>query len=295
MMVEKFIERGTDYPLEHGVLSVYETNCACRDVQFYFEQNVLTIMVSGHKTVVSDKLKCEFFPGTLFIPERRVIQKVAIPNASIYNPTKCLVLTVEPTFLHQFYEEIFYAEKDKLVLKEKTNTAEQGHFFSNDKKIIENFIRLYKHRKQEETRANEMICTFALKELLLRVFQTDGLSLLIENFEDKIENRDIRKSITFLKSNLDQKITVEQLAQHAGLGLTTFFKKFKENTHLSPADYILRERIRQSKVLMLRNQLSLKEIAYRCGFNSYEYFCNSFKKIEKQKPTEFKRSEVSSL
>lgn len=294
-MVEKFIERGTDYPLEHGLLSVYETNCACRDVKFYFEQNVLTIMVSGHKTVESDKLKCEFFPGTLFIPERRVIQKVAIPNASIDNPTKCLVLTIEPTFLHQFYEEVYYSEKDKSLLKKKTEDSGQGHFFSNDKRIIENFIRLYKHRRQAPSRANEMICTLALKELLLRVFQTDGLFLLIDNFEEKVEDKDIRKSILFVKNNIDQKITVEQLAQHAGLGLTTFFKKFKESTKLSPVDYILRERIHQSKVLMLRDQLSLKEIAYRCGFNSYEYFCNSFKKIEKKKPTEFKRSEVNSV
>ena len=91
-MVEQFIERGTSYSLRNGKLSLYETNCACKDIQFYFDQYVMTLMLSGHKTIVSDHLKFEFFPGTFFIPEKEVINSVSIPNASIYNPTQCLVL-----------------------------------------------------------------------------------------------------------------------------------------------------------------------------------------------------------
>lgn len=284
----KFIERGTEYSLEHGRLTLYETNCSCRGIKFYFEQHVMTIMVSGHKTVVSDQLKIEFFPGTLFIPERQVVQNVAIPNATFDNPTKCLVLEVEPAFLHEFYEEIFYSEKDKDLLKDKMPTDSQGHFLSNDQRIIDNFIRLYEQRLQAETRANQMINTLILKELLLRVYQTEALFLLKENFESKVQNEDIQKSISFIKNNLQHKITIEQLAKVAGFGMTTFFKRFKESTRLSPIEYILQERIKQAKILILKNQYGLKEIAFKCGFNSYEYFCSSFKKIEKVKPSAFK-------
>lgn len=292
-MVERFIERGTDYPLEYGRLSIYETNCACRDVKFYFEENVMTLMVSGHKTIVSDNLKFEFFPGTFFIPERRVVQNVSIPNATIDNPTKCLVLEVQAAFLDQFYKDIFYSEADKGILRDKKPLDSQGYFLSNNQRMIENFIRLYEYRLQEETRANEMICTFILKELLVRVFQTEALFLLMDNFEHKVQNEDIQKSISYIKNNLHQKITAEQLAKISGLGMTTFFKRFKEATKLSPIDYILQERIKQAKILMLKNQYGLKEIAYKCGFNSYEYFCSSFKKIEKVKPSVFKNSKFA--
>ena len=287
-MVDQFIERGTDYQLEHGQLSIYETNCACRDISFYFERNVMTLMLSGHKTVVSDHLKFEFFPGTFFMPEKQVIQQVTIPNATIENPSKCLVLDVDPGFLQQYYEEIYHSDQDKALLYARPTAEAPKHFFSSNHHLIETFIRLYHHRLQPESRANVMIGTLLLKELLLRVFQTEGLFLLMHNFEQTVGDRAIQKSLSYIKKHLEEKITVEQLASVSGLGTTTFFKRFKATTQLSPVDYVVKERIRQAKILILKNQYGLKEIAFKCGFNSYEYFCSRFKKLEQLKPSEFK-------
>ncbi|MEO1627733.1 MAG: AraC family transcriptional regulator N-terminal domain-containing protein [Bacteroidota bacterium] len=144
-MQEKFIERGTEYQLEHGKLMVYETNCSCRDVKFYFEQNVLTIMRSGHKSILTDSLTFEFFPGTFYIPERECIHTVHIPNATFHNPTACLVLELDPNFLHQFHEEISISEGEGTCLYNGPAEGDNKHFFSNDRAIIENFCRLYDH------------------------------------------------------------------------------------------------------------------------------------------------------
>lgn len=292
-MTEKFIERGTDYSLEYGKLSVYETNCSCRDIKFYFEQHVLTLMFSGHKTIITDNLRFEFFPGTFFIPESRTVHTVHIPNASLDNPTKCLVLELDPDFLNSYYEEVFYQTENAALFRQEASPKDLRYFFSNDRRLIEAFIRLYEHRLLDHTRGNALIGTLLLKEVLLRVFQTDGLYLLKHNFEQQVADRSIQRSIAYIRSHLGQKITVEQLAQVSGVGLTTFFKRFKRATGLSPVDYLLRERIKQSKILILKNQINLKEVAYRCGFNSYEYFCSCFKKIEREKPTEFKRKRIA--
>ncbi|MGD1846760.1 MAG: hypothetical protein ACFB10_15330, partial [Salibacteraceae bacterium] len=85
-MEERFIERGTDYQLRRGTLSVYETNCSCKNVKFHFNRFMLTLMLSGHKTIEGERLKFEFFPGTFFIPEKDAVIDVSIPNASIDNP-----------------------------------------------------------------------------------------------------------------------------------------------------------------------------------------------------------------
>ena len=47
----KFIERGTHYNFREGRLSVYQTNCRCEDVEFNFDRHVITMMLSGHKSV----------------------------------------------------------------------------------------------------------------------------------------------------------------------------------------------------------------------------------------------------
>ncbi|MEL6593122.1 MAG: helix-turn-helix domain-containing protein [Bacteroidota bacterium] len=289
-MVEKFIERGTDYLLRNGTLSVYETNCACKDINFYFDQFVLTLMVDGHKTIETNSLKFEFFPGTFFIPQKEEVTRVSIPNATIDSPTKCLVLSLKPSFLEAFYEELLYSDADKDMLHSGTVDRPSPHYVSNDKLLIEAFIRLYDHQLSRRSPAKELIDDLIIKEMLLRIFPTEGLALLKRNFAKSIADRHIQKAIAHIGNHIQDRLTAEDLAQIAGLGQTTFFKRFKQYTGYSPIAYILHERIRQAKVMIQKNKMSLQEIAYKSGFNSYEYFCISFKKIENQKPTDYKKT-----
>lgn len=289
-MEEKFIERGTSFPLRHGQLTLYETNCSCKDIQFYFDQFVLTLMLAGHKTITSEHLKFEFFPGTFFIPEKEVINNVTIPNASIYNPTQCLVLELNPSFMQSIYEEVLHAPADKEILYHHSSESSTPYFLSNDQLLIKAFIKLYEIQFQEKNETiKAMVESLIIREMLYRVFQTEGLHLLKKNFEKSIEDDRIYRVIQYINNHIDQKLTTASLAKIAGLGQTTFFKVFKQSTGHSPIDFIMNERIRKAKILIQKNKLSLQEIAFRCGFNSYEYFCSTFKKMEKVKPSALRR------
>lgn len=289
-MQGKFIERGTDYPLRNGKLSIYETNCICKDVQFHFNQYVLTLMMSGHKTIISDNLKFEFFPGTLFIPEKETINKVSIPNASLYNPTKCLVLELNPSFLKAAYEEILYSEANDNILHTSPITEAKPYFLSNDQLVTNAFLRLYELQSQDHTVCKPLVEELIIKEILYRLFNTEGIELLKNNFEKSISDASIRKVTTYIARNISQKLTTASLTKMAGMGQTTFFKLFKKSTGMTPVEYILQERIRQAKIMIQKGRMNLQEIAFKSGFNSYEYFCSSFKKIENVKPSEFKRN-----
>lgn len=290
--MEKFIEKGTHYSLRDGTLSLYETNISCKDIEFYFEDYVMTLMLSGHKTVVSENLKLEFFPGTFFIPERGTINTISIPNASIYNPTKCIVLKLNPSFVQNIYDEISHSEQDKAILLEGEAILDERYFCSNDELLIQAFTKLYNIHLLDRSKAKPLIEQVILKEILYRLFPSGAIELLKLNFGNSIFDESIRKAISHIKANVGRKISVSQLASFAGLGQTTFYKSFKKATGRTPADYILRERIRQAKVLINKQKFSFQQIAYKCGFNSYEYFCTSFKKLEKRKPSDYKR-EVS--
>lgn len=288
-MVEQFIERGTEFMLRNGKLTIYETNCVCKDIQFYFDHYVLTIMLRGHKTIKTDHLKFEFFPSTFFIPERGVINNVSIPNASIYNPTQCLVLEINPLFIKKQYEKILYSELDKEILYDTSTETTNGYFLSNDQLLIQSFMKLYTLQSKDKSSSKTLVEDLIITEMLYRVFSTEGLHLLKRNFDKTIQNDKIYKVVNYIDQHLSQKIKTTTLAKVAGLGQTTFFKVFKEATGQSPIDYLMNERIKKAKILLQKNRSSLQEIAYECGFNSYEYFCSSFKKIEQLKPSEYKK------
>ncbi|MEM7040711.1 MAG: helix-turn-helix domain-containing protein [Bacteroidota bacterium] len=294
-MIEKFIEKGTDYPLRHGKLSLYETNCPCKDIRFYFDQYVLTIMLSGHKTIESEHLKFEFFPGTFFIPEKDVVNNVSIPNASVYNPTKCLVLELNPSFIQSVYTSIFYSEQDRHLLFTDRPDASEHYFLSNDKLLIQAFTRLYSLQFEDQSDCKGPVEELILREILLRVFQTEGLYLLKRSFEQSIEDDKIRQVISHIRHHIRQKLTTASLARVAGMGQTSFFKAFRENTGQSPIDFVMHERIRQSKVLIRKGRLTFQEVAFACGFNSYEYFCSSFKRIEGERPRDFRKREALTI
>lgn len=288
--MEKFIEKGTDFPLRNGKLSIYETNCSCKGIQFYFDQYVMTLMISGHKTVVSDNLKFEFFPGTFFIPEKESINHIAIPNASFNNPTQCLVLELNPSFMQSVYEEVLHSDVDNTILFNHSESSSQPYFLSNDQLLIQAFIKLYEIQLKDISPGKILIEELIVKEILYLIFSTEGLYLLKSNFEMAIGNEKVYEVVKYIKKNIGQKITTTSLAKIAGMGQTTFFKVFKESTGHSPVDFIMKERISKAKILIEKNKLSLQEVAYKCGFNSYEYFCSRFKKVEGVKPTEFKKS-----
>ena len=160
---------------------------------------------------------------------------------------------------------------------------------SNNSALIKNMIRLYETVKSEKNKISNAICDLYIKELLLRVFSTKAVLLLQNDFQEQIADEAIKKAVQFIKSKLDQKINVPELAKMCNLGLTSFNTKFKKETGLPPIEFLMKERVKRSKILMQKKELSLKQIAYSCGFNSYEYFCSSFKKIEHKKPSEFRK------
>jgi len=294
-MEEAFIERGTPFALRQGKLTLYETNCVCKNIQFYFDQYVLTLMLSGHKTIISDNLKFEFFPGTFFIPEKESINHVSIPNASIYNPTQCLVLELKPSYIEAVYEELLSLDPEQKILYTYKEEASNPYFLSNDQLLIQAFIKLYELQSRDRSPSKALVEDLMIKEMLYRLFCTEGLHLLKRNFDKSIGDERIYKVIKYINSNIGEKLSSSGLAKVAGMGQTTFFKVFKDATGHSPIDFVMNERIRRAKILLKKNKLSLQEIAYRCGFNSYEYFCSSFKKVEHMKPSEFKRKSTSKI
>ncbi|MEM9987017.1 MAG: helix-turn-helix domain-containing protein, partial [Bacteroidota bacterium] len=249
----------------------------------------MTLMLAGHKTIVSNRLKFEFFPGTFFIPEQETINHVSIPNASIYNPTKCLVLELDPSYIQAIYEDVLHSQLNKDTLYQRPEGSADPYFLSNDEHLIHSLQRLYELQRRDQSVVKAMIEDLTIKEMLYRLFSTKAIHLLMKNFEKSIANQGIREVISYIKLNIQTKLSTAALAKRAGFGQTTFFKVFKQTTGCTPVEYILQERIRQAKILIQKGDSPLQEIAFRCGFNSYEYFCSSFKKIEQLKPSEFRK------
>ncbi len=66
-----------------------------------------------------------------------------------------------------------------------------------------------------------------------------------------------------------------------------FFLKITSLTGQNPTNFIRAVKLKYAAEMLLNNKISVKEIGYRCGFNSPAYFVKSFKEFFGKTPKEF--------
>ena len=89
----------------------------------------------------------------------------------------------------------------------------------------------------------------------------------------------------------DSALSVEQLAQQAGVSETYFRREFREWFGTSPSAYLKKIRIENARLLLSTGYYSVSEVAARCGFQSLSYFSYEFHRLTGQTPTEAMRIE----
>ncbi|KQC33353.1 hypothetical protein AAU57_08535 [Nonlabens sp. YIK11] len=108
---------------------------------------------------------------------------------------------------------------------------------------------------------------------------------IFKNEKDQEFLQNLEKNII---DHLDNdEFTVHDLAAKMGMSRTSLYMKLKNLVDLSPQDFIITTKLKLAKKLLIETDLSIKEVAFRCGFTSPKYFSTSFKKFYDMTPTGF--------
>ncbi len=100
----------------------------------------------------------------------------------------------------------------------------------------------------------------------------------------------ITRALEYLNSHYGEKISVEDLARVANLSASHFSRVFKEQTSMSPVEYIMMIRLDCAKRMLRANEKSLSEIALDCGFNSSSYFYQCFTREFNISPSDYRKN-----
>ncbi|NUP35199.1 MAG: helix-turn-helix domain-containing protein [Streptomycetaceae bacterium] len=77
--------------------------------------------------------------------------------------------------------------------------------------------------------------------------------------------------------NLDQPLTVDQLARQAGLSRRTLIRRFHAETGRPPMRWLLEARLSHARELLESTDLTVETVARRCGFGTSANFRTLFK------------------
>jgi AraC-like DNA-binding protein len=110
------------------------------------------------------------------------------------------------------------------------------------------------------------------------------------NFEINNTGQIIEKAKIIMTENIHRQIDIQEIAANLGTSYSWFRKAFKEFTGYAPAQYFQELKLRKAKELLAETNHSIKEIAFKLDFSSYEYFLSFFRKRVGQTPLAYRNS-----
>lgn len=99
----------------------------------------------------------------------------------------------------------------------------------------------------------------------------------------------ILNAISYIRDNYSQKITVSQIAEYCFCSTSTLSHAFAKNYGMTIGNLIHIVRCDRAKDLLRTSDLSIRQIAFECGFSSADYFSNVFKKTVGITPAEYRQ------
>lgn len=114
---------------------------------------------------------------------------------------------------------------------------------------------------------------------------------LVQNYSDsgvyksprpathRIDQARLRRALDYISDNLDQELTLADLAKAAGLSMFHFARSFTRVMSVSPSRYVSRMRLERAMAEIVAGKLSLAEIGFRAGFSSQASFTRAFYRV----------------
>lgn len=132
----------------------------------------------------------------------------------------------------------------------------------------------------------------ALKELLIRLMQTQARQLIELNCAQLASTNRFAYIVQYIREDLREKIDMNGLHEKACMSRANFFRKFKETFGCSPGDYITSERINHAKEYLKNPYVSITEVCYMSGFQNLNNFIKTFRKETGYTPKTFQKQNM---
>ena len=105
----------------------------------------------------------------------------------------------------------------------------------------------------------------------------------------------VTRTVRLIERHPDARLTLNRLAQDAGLSPYHFLRTFERLTGVTPHQFIMRARLREAAMRLASEGGSVLDIALDCGFGDVSNFNRAFRTEFGVSPTEYRRPDLASL
>jgi len=95
----------------------------------------------------------------------------------------------------------------------------------------------------------------------------------------RLSDRRLRQVLSYIESNLDQAISLRDIAGVAGLSVSHFKGLFRQSVGVPVHQYLIRRRVERATSLLRKSQLSISQIALETGFAHQSHLARHMRRL----------------
>lgn len=103
-----------------------------------------------------------------------------------------------------------------------------------------------------------------------------------------VKAEQLKPALEYIENNYASRISLDTLARLTGLSPKYFCRCFRAIVHRSPIEYLNHYRIECASFLLTTTDMSVAEIAQRCGYNDSSFFIKQFRKYKSTTPFQYR-------
>ena len=290
--LKTLVENRTTYTLENCELNIFETHQEARKVSLVFGDLVLTTMLKGKKVMhLFGMPGFDYLPGESVIVPPNEEMIIDFPDAKWDNPTQCIALSISKGMIENTFN-LLNEHLPERILTDQWGIDLSYFHLNNNIELTEIINRFIKIGVKDVSKEKDIFASLALKELLIRLTQTQARDMLEKTYKQLSSNNRLAFVVDYIKENIRENLNLDVLSNKACLSKSHFSRSFKNELGISPSEFILKERLKLAKKYLQSSKNQIQEVCYMAGFNNTTYFIRAFKQEFGQTPKAFQLGRV---
>ena len=273
--------------LTHGTASSMHTSHSHSQCELYY-------LISGGCTMLTGQTNYTLTPGTILIIPPNV------PHKTTYRPdTTSERLTVEfsPEYISDIAEEFGTIWMDRFfynspIYLPQDSRSRIEHMFAtlaeDTQPAVSQSLEDSIWPPQEDV-FSDCVRKLHFQEILIELLRRNTRANYVTTEGIPISDIAVAEALRYIDANYSEPLTLEGIAELCQLNPSYFSSKFKAVNGVGFKEYLNNVRIIHAEKLLLETDMSITEIAMKCGYETSNYFGDAFRRINGCSPSQFRK------
>ncbi len=240
-------------------------------------------IVSGSKEALLDGERFEYDSSQYLCCSMSMPVEAGIPKASPENPLLGVYLSLDTRVMTELAIEMESA--GGAIRTPKSGPHPPGIALAHwEDAFTEALLRLL--QLGDSPADTKVLGEGRLREVYYALLKGDAGDSVRRSFG---VGNEIARAIEYLSSNLNEVVTIEDMATQAGMSRAVFHRKFKQATTMSPIQFAKSMRL-NTAAMKIAGGMIVNDAAMEVGYVSSSQFSREFKRMYGQSPRQWSKS-----